>query len=62
MMEATLLLATIARRYKLSAVSDQPIVPFPTITLRPSGGVIMRLTRRPHVFDSVTAPQQESMS
>ena len=47
MMEAVLLLATIARRYRLHAVSDAPVVPFPTITLRPRGGVTLRVESQP---------------
>lgn len=41
-MEAVLLLATIARRFRLRPVSDRgPVVPQPTITLRPKGGMEM---------------------
>ncbi|MGQ0562892.1 MAG: cytochrome P450 [Gemmatimonadota bacterium] len=43
MMEAVLLLATIARRFRLTRVSDAEVVPFPTITLRPRGGVMVRV-------------------
>jgi cytochrome P450 len=46
MMEAILLLAGIARRFRLQALRSEPIVPFPTITLRPAGGVPMRLQQR----------------
>ena len=43
MMEAVLLLATIGRRFRLRPVNDAPVVPFPTITLRPRGGVTLRV-------------------
>lgn len=46
MMEAVLLLATIAQRFKLTSVSDDDVIPFPTITLRPRGGVTLRAEAR----------------
>jgi len=46
MMEAVLILATVARRYLFERVSEEPIVPFPSITLRPEGGIWMKLSRR----------------
>ena len=46
MMEATLLLASIAQRFRLLRESAEPVVPFPTITLRPHGGVQLRVTAR----------------
>jgi cytochrome P450 len=45
-MEAVLVLATIARRFRLERTSDAEVVPFPSITLRPAGGVWMKLSRR----------------
>jgi cytochrome P450 len=39
MMEATLVLATVLRRFRLVATSDGPIRPVPLVTLRPQGGV-----------------------
>jgi cytochrome P450 len=45
-MEAVLLLATIAQRYQLRLVPDTVVRPFPTMTLRPDGGVKVVLTRR----------------
>ena len=45
-MEAVLILATVARRYRLERISDDEIVPFPSITLRPQGGVWMKLSQR----------------
>ena len=46
MMEAVLILATVARRYQLERISDDEIVPFPSITLRPEGGVRMKVSKR----------------
>ncbi|HEY3170450.1 MAG TPA: cytochrome P450 [Thermoanaerobaculia bacterium] len=45
-MEAVLVLATVARRYRLERISDAEVVPFPSITLRPEGGVWMKLSLR----------------
>ena len=45
-MEAALILATLARRFRLERTSDAEIVPFPSITLRPEGGVPLKLVRR----------------
>lgn len=44
MMEAILLLASIAQRYRLEKITDAAILPFPSITLRPTGGVPLRVT------------------
>jgi cytochrome P450 len=41
MMEATILLATIAQRFRLRATSDEEIVPIPSFTLRPKSGIEM---------------------
>jgi cytochrome P450 len=46
LMEATLILATIARKYRLKLAPDANIVPLPTITLRPAYGVKAVLTER----------------
>ena len=40
-MEATLLLATIAQHFRLRPVSDYPVVPIPSFTLRPKHGIRM---------------------
>ena len=45
-MEATLLLATIAKRFRLGLASGRRVVPQPSVTLRPRGGVEMRLEER----------------
>ena len=48
MMEAVLLLATIARRFRLRLQDERPIATFPSITLRPQGGVpVVLAARRP---------------
>ena len=39
MMEATLILATIVQKFKLQLLSDPPLVPFPSMTLRPKYGI-----------------------
>jgi cytochrome P450 len=46
MMEARLILATVAQRYKLSLETDETIRPIQLVTLRPSRPVRMRLDRR----------------
>ncbi len=45
-MEAALILATLARRFRFERTSEEEIVPFPSITLRPGGGVPLKLVRR----------------
>ena len=42
-MEANLLLATIAQKFRLSLVPDHPIVPVPSFTLRPKYGIRMTM-------------------
>jgi len=46
MMESVLILATIAQRFRLEWQSDRPVVPLPSITLRPKGGVWVKLLPR----------------
>ena len=46
MMEARLILATIAQHYKLSLETDETIRPIQLVTLRPSGLVRMKIQRR----------------
>ena len=45
MMEATLLLATIAQRFQLNLVPGHPVTPQPGITLRPRHGIRMQVTK-----------------
>jgi cytochrome P450 len=44
--EAVIILATLARRWRLSLAPGQTIKPQPRITLRPKGSVLMELERR----------------
>jgi len=46
MTAAVLVLATIVRRFQLRLLPDRPVVPSPSITLRPKGGIWMVLARR----------------
>jgi len=46
MMEARLVLATIAQSWHMALVPNQHIVAEPVVTLRPRGGIKMLLTRR----------------
>lgn len=46
LMEAALILATMARRYRLTLAEDANVVPLPTITLRPRYGVRMAISKR----------------
>jgi len=46
MMEAVLILATIAQRYRLALVPGQRVTPTPYVTLRPEPGIRMVVTRR----------------
>jgi len=46
MMEAVLILATVAQRFRLRLQDTRPVVPLPSITLRPKGGVPLRLEAR----------------
>jgi cytochrome P450 len=45
-MEAVLILATVAQHYRLELISDKPIEPSPSITLRPKGCVRVKLVPR----------------
>jgi cytochrome P450 len=46
MMEAQLIVATIAQRYRLELVPNQQVVPLPQITLNPQNGIQMRAVER----------------
>ena len=46
MMEAVLVLATIAQKYQIRVAPDCPVEPKPTITLRPKHGIKVVLSRR----------------
>ena len=47
LMEGTLLLAAVARRFRLTLAPGHPVEPFASITLRPKYGMKMVLERRP---------------
>ena len=46
MMELQVLLATLARKFQLRRLNNDPIALDPTITLRPRGPVMMKVTHR----------------
>jgi cytochrome P450 len=46
MMEATLILATVAQRFRLTLLPGQPVTPLPSITLRPKGGIKVVVSER----------------
>jgi cytochrome P450 len=46
MMEATLLLATIAQRYRFTLAPEAVVAPFFSITLRPKYGLPMQVHKR----------------
>ncbi|MFC5086134.1 cytochrome P450 [Microvirga arabica] len=46
LMEATLILATVAQRFRLEWQMDRQVQPAPSITLRPKGGVWVKLVQR----------------
>jgi cytochrome P450 len=46
LMETALVLATVAQRYRLELVPDHPVVPWPSMTLRPKHGIRVVLRRR----------------
>jgi len=46
LMEASLILATVAQRFRLRLVADHPVEPLASITLRPRHGVRVTLERR----------------
>lgn len=45
-MQGVLLIASIARRFRLGLVPGRAVIPEPNVTLRPKGGMPMRLARR----------------
>jgi cytochrome P450 len=46
MMEAALVAATLARRFRFELIANQHVAPDPLITLRPRGGIRMKIHRR----------------
>jgi cytochrome P450 len=61
-MEATLLLATIAQKYRLRLVANHPVVPLASITLRPRHGVRVILESRQHKEEEISFPAKQAMS
>jgi cytochrome P450 len=45
-MEGVILLATLAQRFRLELLPGEEVEPEPSITLRPKGGLPMKLVRR----------------
>jgi cytochrome P450 len=46
LMETALVLATVAQRYRLELVPEHPVVPWPSLTLRPKHGIKVVMRRR----------------
>jgi cytochrome P450 len=46
MMEASLVLATLAQHYRFTLLPEPPVVPWPAVTLRPRHGILARLQKR----------------
>jgi cytochrome P450 len=46
MLEAVLIVATVASKWRLNLVPGAPIIPQPRVTLRPKGGLLMTIQRR----------------
>ncbi len=57
MMEARLILATVAQQWQMTLVPGQDITPVPMVTLRPSGSICMTLTRRAQNAIPVMLPE-----
>lgn len=49
LMEAVLLLATIAQKFQFTLVSDQQLIPLPSMTLRPKTGIIVQVTKQTRI-------------
>ena len=66
LMEATLILATVAQKYRLRLVPDHPVVPLASITLRPRYGVRVMLESRERRVEQnlpqVTQPRPQAMT
>lgn len=62
LMEASLLLATIAQKYRLRLVANHPVVPLASITLRPRHGVRVILESRQHKDEEVVPQAKQAMS
>lgn len=66
LMEATLILATVAQKYRLRLVPNHPVVPLASITLRPRYGVRVMLESRERPvaqnLPQVTQPRPQAMT
>src|SRR5213082_928938 len=66
LMEATLILATVAQKYRLRLVPNHPVVPLASITLRPRHGVRVLLeswrSRPRETLPCVSQPTTQAMS
>jgi cytochrome P450 len=61
-MEATLLLATIAQKYRLRLMPNHPVVPLASITLRPRHGVRVILESRQRKVEEISSQARQAMS
>ncbi|HEX4541588.1 MAG TPA: cytochrome P450 [Candidatus Acidoferrum sp.] len=61
-MEATLLLATIAQKYRLRLVANHRVVPLASITLRPRNGVRVILESRQRRVEQISSQARQAMS
>jgi cytochrome P450 len=59
MMEAVLLLATIARRFQLRPVAGRPVVPVPSFTLRPREGIRLALRKNPQLWPDLDQAESD---
>ena len=62
LMEATLILATIAQKYRLRLVPGHPVVPLASITLRPRYGVRVFLESRQSGSAEISSHAKQAMS
>jgi cytochrome P450 len=56
LMEATLVLATVAQQFRLRMMPNQEVVPLASITLRPKNGIAMRLESRRRANSDLNIP------
>src|SRR5215472_8391789 len=61
-MEAGLILATIAQKFRLRLVPDHPVVPLASITLRPRHGVRVILESRHRDSAEIRPPAERAMT
>ena len=58
LMEAVLVLAAIGQKFRFTLLSEHPVTPWPSFTLRPKAGIMMRLTSQRRV--GVLPPKRTS--